>query len=391
MIPHQTADLKPHPTQHALRQISVALAVLGICVGFLLSSGVLSGDEAGRVNLLYLLLLFAILPVAGLLLSLLLMLRGGGQGLAGLLLAIPLWPRHLTLALPGLGSARDRKLWMFYQTQIFSLGFSVGCLLLYLLLLLGTDLTFVWRSTLLVPADLFPTLQVLAWPWSFWPEAQPSLALLETTRDYRIDELRLDAFRIDSQVAIESTVGLWWQYILAAQISYSLLPRSVMLVVARTLYVRGRRQTAAGLATAATIHNRGTTGNEVILADVTATVTAPYILLDWAITPASCQTQVQQQLGAAAQVHPIGPLPQTPELIPDHSHSLVVLVKSWEPPLGELADRLRTLESTRDKLLLPLDWNDSRATPPAPAHLNEWRRFAATLSGWRVLQFEDRP
>lgn len=374
----------PHPTQHALRQISLALAALGLCVGFLLSYGVLTGDEAGRVNLLYLLLLFAILPVAGLLLSLLLMFRRGGLGLAGLLLAIPLWPRHLTLALPGLGSARDRKLWLFYQTQIFTLGFSLGCLLLYLLLLLGTDISFVWRSTLLEPADLFPTLQVLALPWGFWPEAQPSLALIESTRDFRIDD-----FLIDGQVASESTVGLWWQYILAAQISYSLLPRSVMLVVARSLYMRSRRQAASGIATAAPTANRGTTGNEVVLAEVTTTVTTPYILLDWAATPLLCQTRVQQQLGAAAQIQPIGPLPQSPEMNPDHSHSLVVLVKSWEPPLGELADRLRLLDSEQDKLILPLDWNDSNAAPPAPAHLHEWRRFAATLPGWRVLKMEE--
>lgn len=164
-----------------------------------------------------------------------------------------------------------------------------------------------------------------------------------------------------------------------------------MLVVARSLYLRGRRQAAAGIAIAATSGNRGATGNEVVLAEVTTTVTNPYMLLDWAATPTICQTQVQKQFGEAAQAQSLSPLPQSPEAIPDPSHSLVVLVKSWEPPLGELADRLRLLESTRDKLILPLDWSDASAAAPAAAHLLEWRRFAATLPGWRVLTMETRP
>lgn len=371
----------PHPAQHALKQLSLALAVLGFCAGLLLSYSVLAGDIEGRVNLLFLLLLFAFLPVAGLLLSLLLMLKGGGKGLAGLIFAIPLWPRHLSLALSRLGSLRSGNLWLFYQTQILSLGFSCGCLLLYLLLLLGTDITFVWRSTLLEPADLLPTLQVLALPWRFWPEAQPSLALVEISRDFRI------GLQGGAQEIGHPAVGLWWQYILAAQICYNLLPRSVMLVVARMVYKRRMQAASSGTAADANRVNAAPAA-QVELADVVSIVTNPYMLLDWAAAPELCHEQIQRRLGPAADIQQIAPVPVQEEINPDSSHSIVVLVKSWEPPLGELADRLREMQGHFDLLLLPLDWNAQGILPPAPAHLDEWRRFAATLPNWRVLQLQ---
>ena len=173
--------------QLALKQLSLGIGLLGLCCGFLVAYGVLVGDSEGRVNLLFLLLLFAFVPVVGLLLSLLLLVKGGGKGLAGWILDIPLWPRHLTLALPQLGLVGGREIWLFYQTQILAVWFSVGCLLLYLLLLLGSDITFIWRSTLLEADDLLPALQAIGIPWGFWPEAQASIALIEQTQDFRLE------------------------------------------------------------------------------------------------------------------------------------------------------------------------------------------------------------
>ena len=50
--------LKP-PDHAAIRQrSSVAFGTLGLLAGFILALGILSGDAEGRVNLLYLLLLF---------------------------------------------------------------------------------------------------------------------------------------------------------------------------------------------------------------------------------------------------------------------------------------------------------------------------------------------
>ena len=370
--------LKQHADQPALKQLSLGLALLGLCLGCLAAYGVLSGDANGRVNLLFLLLLFAFLPVLGLLLSVILLLKGGGKGLAGWILEIPLWPRHLVLALSQLTSNRGRQLWLFYQTQVLAVSFSLGCLLLYLLLLLGSDITFVWRSTLLEPEDLLPVLTAIGLPWSFWPEAQASMSLIEQTRD----------FRLDAEGASPSAVGLWWKYILATQLTYSLLPRGVMLLVARRKYhallQNGGPQSLSGFEPRANVG----AGEDVALADVTRSVTAPYALLAWAELPSNHQAGVQQRLGDAAEMHHVGPLQEQAGLHLPAEQSLVVVVKSWEPPLAELADRLAEFDSSADKLLLPLDWNDTGLRKPSDAHLEEWRRFAATLPGWQVLQPE---
>jgi hypothetical protein len=362
----------------ALKQLSLGLGMLGLCLGFLAAYGVLAGDDDGRVNLLFLLLLFAFLPVVGLLLSIFLMVKGGGKGLAGWILDIPLWPRHLTLAISRLGLTHARGLWLFYQTQILAVSFSMGCLLLYLLLLLGSDISFVWRSTLLEPDDLLPALQAIGAPWRFWPEAQASLALIEQTRD----------FRLDPQGLSQPVVGLWWKYILATQLVYNLLPRSLMLLVARQKYQARLQQNLKRHVRDSQPQPTGAAGDENSLANLTRTVALPYTLLDWAGVSSNCSARVQQLLGDAVEIHRIGPLQHQFATYSPGDHSVVVVVKSWEPPLAELADSLKDVDSNADKLILPLDWNETGVRQPAPAHLDEWRRFAATLSDWQVLQLE---
>jgi hypothetical protein len=378
LLNRNTQRVKQDTAQPALKQLSLGLGMLGLCLGFLAAYGVLNGDDDGRVNLLFLLLLFAFLPVVGLLLSIFLMMKGGGKGLAGWILDIPLWPRHLILALSRLGLTHGRELWLFYQTQILAVSFSVGCLLLYLLLLLGSDITFVWRSTLLEPDDLLPALTAIGIPWRFWPEAQASLALIEQTRD----------FRLDSQGMSPPVVGLWWKYILATQLAYNLLPRSLMLLVARQKYRARLQQGGLRYVRDSQPRSTGLAGDVNSLGNLTRSVTLPYTLLDWAEVSPSGYERIQQLLGDAAGIHHIGPLGDQPATHSPGDHSLVVVVKSWEPPLAELADRLNDLDSNADKLILPLDWSDTGVRQPSPAHLDEWRRFAATLADWQVLQLE---
>jgi hypothetical protein len=64
-----------------------------------------------------------------------------------------------------------------------------------------------------------------------------------------------------------------------------------------------------------------------------------------------------------------------------------VLVKSWEPPMGELRDFLQSLP--QPGFVLPLDWHESQLRAVKASHLKEWRRFSASLSGWSVLQPEE--
>ena len=220
--------MKTSYSQHVLNKITVGLICLGFLAGFFVGYGVLAGDDQGRVNLLYVLMLFAFLPVLALLLSLLLWVSGSSKGLVSGLFELPILPRQFSAEVVALAGSGSRKAWLLYQTQWLTLSFGGGGVLIYFLLLLGTDISFVWRSTLLEATDLLPLLNTLAIPWLFWPEAQPGLELLQRTQDFRLSAQSSDA----------PELGQWWKFILAAQCTYNLLPRTMMLLFTRYRYLQ---------------------------------------------------------------------------------------------------------------------------------------------------------
>ena len=356
---------------------------MGLMVGFVVGYGVLSGDSLGRVNLLFLLMLFAFVPVIGLIMSIGFIVSGGGRGLAGWILELPILPPRLTVEILNLGLSGSRKSWLFYQTQVLALSFALGGLLVYLLLLLGSDISFVWRSTLLEAADILPILRVLAMPWWFWTEAHPGLDLLQQTQDYRLS----------SQTANPPVLGQWWKYIFAAQCTYNLLPRTLMLLVARRRYERAMSAPSIRQGQGQPSRNPlNRLSEEAVLAPVVDAIASPYILLDWAKSPDFCQTHISSVIGAPAEVRVIEPLPlATAADNAVTTQSLLVLVKSWEPPLGELGDYLHSLSGSQQKFILPLDWGEGAVKPITANHLNEWRRFCGSLSDWQLLQLDESP
>jgi len=372
-------------TQSAAQQdhsrfLSASLAFFGGLIGLVLSYGILSGDAQGQVNLLFLLLLFVVLPMLALLLSLVLVVRPGGRGLVGWILEMPFWSAQLRRQYLQRDLLGDRKAWLIYQTQFFSLGFSLGSLLLYMLLLLATDISFIWRSTLLEAEQLLPALDLVALPWVFWGDAQPSLALLEQTRDFRL--LPADQS--------QNVVGLWWRYVLAAQVCYSLLPRTLLLALARySLHRSARPDINADCANANTRPARPTP----TLAELVENIPDQAQLLDWAGMPGIIRERLVARTNIGSGPQRVRPDSSYRELDDSGSETaIIVVVKAWEPPLAELADFLHTLPATTGatRLLLPLDWSEHDLKPVTTGHLNEWRRFANTLGDWKVMQLVKR-
>lgn len=368
-----------------LKQISLTLAACAFSVGLLLTLGVLSADSAGRVNLLYLLILFAFVPFASLLVSLVFGFRkSSGGGFAGTLLNLPIWPRQWQRELLILAQTPALKSWFFYQTQMVALGFGCGGLTALVLLLLGSDMSFVWRSTLLDARQILPVLTALGMPWWFWESAQPSLELLQQTQEFRL---------APQQAGAALAFGEWWQYVLAAQCAYNLLPRSVMLLAARGWYRRQLAKARAPVAPdpAADTERRNTVPAPGKPAETTHSLLAPYVLINWAGAPASCQHYLARHFGAPQRVIEAGPI--TPSrALPQSAlaaENPVVLVKSWEPPMGELKDYLEHYPN--GGLIVPLDWDADEIQAVKEVHLNEWLRFCGTLDGWRVLQPVDQP
>ena len=329
--------------------IRLAFVLLGLALGLMLGWPLLSGDEQGQVNLLAVLMLLALLPLLTLLLTLSALLRRRDHGMRLLWQGLPL-PGSWKRALRGWRTSGEGFWWLFYAGQWLAVGFSLGSLAAFGLLLLFTDLHFVWRSTLLRAEDLLPWLQAIALPWRFWDSAQPTMEWLTLSRDSRL---------------VEAARGLddWWRYLLAAQFCYALLPRLLLATWASRHLQRKRREASLQPAPAGSRPSPE-------LPPLEQSLPADAEWLDAAWLPP-----------AIAGCLPQPPRPLDRDFAADRP--LVVVVRAWEPPLAELGDRLQGLRG----LLLPLDWEQETLRPPRPEHLDEWRRFAATLDGWGVLDW----
>lgn len=366
--------------------LGIAIASFGLVLGILVTLGFLNGDALGRVNLLYLLILFAFLPVLSLLISPLILFTNARVSLIGLLGEWSGWPKQWRAEPAPMTSAMTARFRSFFLSQCFSIGLGLGSVFAFLLLLLVSDLSFVWRSTLLDAQQLFPLLDIIATPWPFWPEAQPSLTLLEASQEYRAL----------GQLNEPQLLGAWWRYALAAQMTYNLGPRTIMLAIAVTLQRRSSANSPGRKASVGDPGDRSAKAdNKITLADTCTTLAQPYSLIDWAGVPQAVSAALATRLGIPRETLTATPVSSAAEISLDQdSASCLVVVKSWEPPLGELADFLNELwpsgadNEKRERLILPVEWDDSGILRASDRHIDEWRRFAAALSGVKILKLE---
>jgi hypothetical protein len=123
------------------------------------------------------------------------------------------------------------------------------------------------------------------------------------------------------------------------------------------------------------------------LAESVTEIPVDSILFDLAHTPDSLLSDIGERLQVAT-IHrtPVDLHSQLQRVDYANSPALVVLVRSWEPPLAELADSLReelTAEQQSNLFIAPIDWvsapqKNERLVEPQVAHTQEWRRFCAS-------------
>lgn len=198
--------------------------LLALVFGLLLAGASLNYAPAGRINVLWLWLLWAGLPLFGSLVSLWMLCFGRAQPW------LFRWRRQQVHWHP---SPTERLAMLGTLQQLWLLA-GFGILLGYLTLLLFTDLAFGWSSTLIdQPQRVVQLSQTLAAPWQwFWPTAVPSVELVEATR----------YARINPQAGNLQWAGGWWQFLLASLLVYNLLPRVLLaLVIALKLRWGGKR------------------------------------------------------------------------------------------------------------------------------------------------------
>lgn len=119
----------------------------------------------------------------------------------------------------------SRWQWLTWS-QTAGVAFNVAALAVAGALITFTDLAFGWSTTLDVGADdALRVVELLAAPWhGVWPAAVPGLALIESSRYFRL------AAGAPGHVSPAALTG-WWPFLVASILCYGLLPRVALLTL----------------------------------------------------------------------------------------------------------------------------------------------------------------
>lgn len=360
--------------------LSKPLLFVGALLGFLLSIGALFGDDYGRLNLLYLLFIYVCIPLLGALFSVISLLKGKGLNIARLL--SDFLPSKTDKAyLRKAHQLNMDKPWFFLQSQGVALAYAGSSALVFGFFLVFTDMNFVWRSTILDAEQILPLLQIIALPWWFLESAQANLELIQATQDSRLNESY-------SNVTI---FGQWWQFVFATLIVYSFILRGLLLFGAKLWLKKLARDARKSSSHAGTINvtdalNRNLEKNrkarkQHTLSPITYELLEQYALSNWASLTQNIVSQLnlrpQEELPSGATIVDSNESKNAQNTLPQ-----LLLVKAWEPPMGELQDYMEHTQG----LLYPVNYKKEKVIPPESNHLEEWQRFIAKIPNWGIYQ-----
>lgn len=412
-------------TTEAVGWSATLLGVVGLLLGATAAWGALSFQPQGRINVVTVLGVLVGLPTLLFVLALLNALparwrralpligsepEGGGllQPARWALRALPTQTRDRLAAAFGRGRAFERlaapvQRWLLLSaSQAAAVAFQLGALAATLALVVFSDLSFGWSTTLEVaPASAHRVTTLLSAPWArLWPEAVPSIELVEHTRFFRI------ASRPAPGVAPE-VYGLWWRFVVAALAVYGLLPRLAFFVFVRTRLRRGLVRAVLDAPGARRVLQRmqdplvetmgadAATGDGAPLGvgaaarreDGAGWPDAPVVIV-WA---EAIEPGPDASAASPAPIAAGGRLtPQDDRAAAEHAASLAVeldrpvalVVRAYEPPMLEIVDflaELRRLLGDGREIVVGLAHSD----PDEPTHAPVWRRrLAASGDPW---------
>ncbi|MBT8448979.1 MAG: DUF2868 domain-containing protein [Gammaproteobacteria bacterium] len=349
--------------------------VLVFIAGLVISFTMLSGDDLGRVNLLYLLLLYFLLPVLGGLLSLYSLIFDAKVHMAQWLARFGLLKLTQLQFFLNLRKANVDRLWLLQQSQIMAVSFAISSMLVLFVLLLFSDIAFVWRSTLLTPEHVYNILTVIASPWFFWQEAQPDLQLLQVTQDFRLADSSVDYLQ----------TGQWWLFILMTQLFYSILLRGIIYMALQFKINKALTKQQQNIDPNPAVVE--TTNTLVTLVPALLSETSDYDeIIIWDQIPNSIlhsvfENEILNTTEQASMKYWQGTQAELAKLS-DAEKPLLVL-KGWEPPMGELADAL----ALNSGYILAINWHGESLKALTEVQLLEWSRFCQEYD-WQLLLTE---
>lgn len=227
--------------------VTFLMLLMGALAGAGVGVAVLRYDGTWPVNIITVFAALVLLQIVLIALTLILMLPGvpGFRALQSLLgglnpgtLAAALYSRAARQAdqrasllvwheARGPAAARFARWQMLTWSQCAAVAFNIAALVCAFALIAFTDLAFGWSTTLRLDShDMLRLAQLIAAPWrEFWPAAVPSVELIEHSQFFRL------ASSPPTPIAASELTG-WWPFLLAAIITYGLLPRCCLLMLA---------------------------------------------------------------------------------------------------------------------------------------------------------------
>jgi hypothetical protein len=287
---------------------------------------------------------------------------------------------------------------MLAWSQCAAVAFNLAALSCALALIAFTDLAFGWSTTLrLDSADVLRLTRLLSAPWrELWPAAVPSSELIEHSRFFRL------ASSPPAAIAASELTG-WWPFLLAAIITYGLLPRCCLLLLAMTRLRAATRhlllddprvralldrmnsvdvklssetkESAAVFPDAQALSAPATSGDAVAI--VWSGALPPGDVSHW--TAKHLRWRVLQAFDAgarsiAADAAVIEKVAQLP------AHAVIICVRGWEAPLLDLQDFILALRAklgaARSLIVVPVGAGGDIASG---AQRSTWSRWTARI------------
>lgn len=382
--------VRPDDEQASWRDESQAVVLLrlaALLLGGLAVGGFMLASDRALVNALLFQLLFVLLPLFFSAIAAVVLLRS----MRGRPPAVsPLNPTRLIgrRSPPASGELREAtaalRLLLLKYGQELSLLFAGGIFTGFLLLLAFTDFSFVWGSTFGVSDRAVAAFNaILALPWSAWlPQAEVTADVVSATR-YHAAQLNLDGVNSASRRG-------WWSFLAMCLLVYGMLPRLFLLLLSRRAYrVELARSfitfpgAAAVLARmrSPVVNTRAREHAHVDALQPAMNSTEAATLLEWAgalanLDIAGLALSAPGEHLRAGLGSPLDDVACIEEINRRRPQLLRVAVKSWEPPMADLADVLAEIEVPHCVLqLVPL-----AGRTVSESSLRDWESFAAELS-----------
>ena len=227
---------------HHFSSVSNLIGFLFLLMGFFAGIGLLSYSGQAPVNIIYYLLFAMIIPFFSMLITIFSMIsRGELFNFFNLFFPLHWIEKIMNLfafssKIKTLNSSFPKMLkkWMFiHRLQLFSLLFSVGLLLSLLVMVVSKDIAFAWSTTLQVtPIAFHELLSWVAKPWELLvPTAIPSVELVEMSQYFRLGETLNQ-----EMVQNADKLGEWWQFLAMVTLVYAIFLRAVLWLVSRYRY-----------------------------------------------------------------------------------------------------------------------------------------------------------